>query len=151
MKDNHKNSAESQLAVERFSGLCEVLLSKVGEKPFHLKELTLRINKIMQTRRNVAQEHFRLSRNYSFDITTSTLYFHNEIQVMSNRQLQILSLLAHNRSRTVTYDMFRDYVYNDMSIDKATIIAEINRLKKALKEDFIVNVRAVGYVVKRPE
>jgi len=37
MKDNHKNSAESQLAVERFSGLCEVLLSKVGEKPFHLK------------------------------------------------------------------------------------------------------------------
>jgi DNA-binding response OmpR family regulator len=120
------------------------------KKPFHLKELTLRINKIMQTQ-NVAQEHFRLSSNYSFDITTSTLYFHNEIQVMSNRQLQILSLLARNRSRTVTYDMFREYVYNDMEIDNATIIAEINRLKRALKEDFICNIRAVGYVIKRPQ
>ncbi len=120
------------------------------KKPFHLRELTLRINKIMQTR-NITQQHFRLSENYSFDTTTCTLFFQNEVQTMTNRQLQILELLAKNRSRTVTYDMFRDYVYNDMEIDNATIIAEINRLKKVLKEDFITNVRAVGYVIKRPQ
>jgi DNA-binding response OmpR family regulator len=47
--------------------------------------------------------------------------------------------------------MFREYVYHDCDIENATIIAEINRLKKALIEDFIVNVRGVGYVIKRPE
>jgi len=121
------------------------------KKPFHLKELTLRINKIMQTRNVVSQKHFRLSENYSFDTDTSTLYFHNEVQTMSQRQLQILQLLALNRSQIVTYDMFREYVYNDTQIDNKTIIAEINRLKKALHEDFIINVRGIGYVVKRPD
>lgn len=37
MKDNSKNDLESQSAVKRFNGLCEVLLSTVGGKPFHLK------------------------------------------------------------------------------------------------------------------
>lgn len=36
------------------------------KKPFHLKELTLRINKIMKTR-IVPQEHKRISKSYSFD------------------------------------------------------------------------------------
>jgi len=120
------------------------------KKPFHLKELTLRINKIMQTR-TISQKHFRLSENYSFDTQTSTLYFHNEVQTMSQRQLQILQILALNRSQTVTYDMFREYVYHDMEIENQTIITEINRLKKVLHEDFIVNVRGIGYVVKRPQ
>ncbi|RUM64537.1 MAG: DNA-binding response regulator [Sulfurospirillum sp.] len=120
------------------------------KKPFHLKELTLRINKIMQTR-TLDQKHFRLSENYSFDTASCTLFFQNEVQTVTSRQLQILDLLAHNRNRTVTYDMFRDYVYNDMGIDNTTIIAEINRLRKVLKEDFITNIRAVGYIVKRPE
>jgi len=121
------------------------------KKPFHLKELTLRINKIMQIRNVVSQKHFRLSENYSFDTDTSTLYFHNEVQTMSQRQLQILQLLALNRSQIVTYDMFREYAYNDTQIDNKTIIAEINRLKKALHEDFIINVRGIGYIVKRPD
>ncbi len=36
------------------------------KKPFHLKELTLRINKILKTR-IVPQRHKRLSKHYSFD------------------------------------------------------------------------------------
>jgi DNA-binding response OmpR family regulator len=46
--------------------------------------------------------------------------------------------------------MFRDYVWNDDFIDNATIRAEVNRVKKVLKEDFIVNVRGIGYMVERP-
>jgi DNA-binding response OmpR family regulator len=46
--------------------------------------------------------------------------------------------------------MFLEYIWNDIEIDTPTIRAEINRLKKVLKEDFIVNVRGIGYMVKRP-
>ncbi|NCB55771.1 MAG: helix-turn-helix domain-containing protein, partial [Epsilonproteobacteria bacterium] len=35
-------------------------------------------------------------------------------------------------------------------VDDATIRAEINRLKNNLKEDFIVNIRGIGYMVKAP-
>jgi len=120
------------------------------KKPFHLKELTLRINKIMKTR-IVPQEHKRISKYYSFDLSTMTLYFNNEPHILSNRQLKIIELLAQNRSLVVNYDMFRMYAYEDDEIDNATIRAEVNRVKKELKEDFIINIRGSGYMIKRPD
>lgn len=120
------------------------------KKPFHLKELTLRINKILKTR-IVPQKHKRLSKHYSFDAETMTLYFNNEPHILPKRQLQIIELLAQNRSLVVNYDMFRTYVWNDDYIDNATIRAEVNRVKTVLKEDFIKNIRGSGYMVERPE
>jgi DNA-binding response OmpR family regulator len=43
-----------------------------------------------------------------------------------------------------------EHVWDDVEVDIATIRAEINRLKNHLKEDFIVNIRGVGYMVKIP-
>ena len=120
------------------------------KKPFHLKELTLRINKILRTR-IVPQNHKRLSKSYSFDAETLTLYFNNEPHILPTRQLQIIELLSRNRSLVVNYDMFRTYVWNDDYIDNATIRAEVNRVKKVLKEDFIINIRGSGYMIKRPD
>jgi len=120
------------------------------KKPFHLKELNLRINKIMKTG-IVPTQHKRLSKYYSFDEETLTLYFNNEPHILSNRQLKIIEVLAKNRSLVVNYDMFRIYAYNDEDIDNATIRAEVNRVKKELKEDFIINIRSNGYMIKRPD
>ena len=120
------------------------------KKPFHLKELTLRINKILKTR-IVPQNHKRLSKNYSFDSENMTLLFNNEPHILPRRQLQIIELLALNRSLVVQYDMFRTYVWNDDYIDNATIRAEVNRVKTVLKEDFIKNIRGSGYMIERPE
>lgn len=120
------------------------------KKPFHLKELTLRINKILKTR-IVPQRHKRLSKHYSFDSENMTLLFNNEPHILPKRQLQIIELLAQNRSLVVQYDMFRTYVWNDDYIDNATIRAEVNRVKTILKEDFIKNIRGSGYMIERPE
>ena len=120
------------------------------KKPFHLKELTLRINKILKTR-IVPQTHKRLSKHYSFDSENMTLLYNNEPHILPKRQLQIIELLALNRSLVVQYDMFRDYVWNDDYIDNATIRAEVNRVKTVLKEDFIKNLRGSGYMIERPE
>ena len=120
------------------------------KKPFHLKELTLRINKILKTR-IVSQRHKRLSKHYSFDSENMTLLFNNEPHILPKRQLQIIELLALNRSLVVQYDMFRTYVWNDDYIDNATIRAEVNRVKTVLKEDFIKNIRGSGYMIERPE
>ncbi len=119
------------------------------KKPFHLKELTLRINKLLKTRQ-VPQEHIRLSQAYSFDSKNMILFFDNEPQILPKRQTEIIDLLAANRSLVCNYNMFRDYVWNDDEIDNATIRAEVNRIKRVLKEDFIINIRSIGYMIERP-
>jgi len=117
------------------------------KKPFHLKELTLRINKISQSQ-IVPNKNKQLSKSYSFNSNTLSLLYNNDAHTLPKRQLQIIQLLAKFKNATVNYDMFREFVWNDDDIDNATIRAEVNRVKKALKEDFITNIRGLGYMIE---
>jgi len=119
------------------------------KKPFHLKELSLRINKITQTAR-IDHHHKRLSTCYSFNSDSMTLFFNHEPQTLSKRQLKIINLLSLNTGFICTYEMFMESVWDDIDVDVATVRAEVNRLKSTLKEDFIVNIRGVGYMIKIP-
>ncbi|WP_321312538.1 response regulator transcription factor [Halarcobacter sp.] len=137
------------LDIEEISRAFDIGCHDYLKKPFHLKELNLRINKILKSS-VVPQNHKRLSKLYSFDHDNMTLYFNNEPHILPKRQLMIISLLSKNRSLVVNYDMFREYAYDGDDIDTATIRAEVNRVKKVLKEDFIINIRGIGYMVERP-
>ena len=121
------------------------------KKPFHLKELSLRIDKVMASQPQERKRlHIRLSGRYSYDAERSTLMFDNVPQPLSKRQVQIVDLLARNRGRVVDFEEFRTYVWDEVYVDNATIRAEVNRLKKVLKEDFIQNIRALGYMIDIP-
>jgi len=120
------------------------------KKPFHLKELSLRIDKVMQSC-TIPQSHLRLSKSYAYDASTSTLMCDNVTQTLTKRQLQIIDLLARNRGRVVDFDQFRNYVWDEEYVDNATIRAEVSRLKKSLKEEFIQNIRALGYMIDIPK
>ena len=120
------------------------------KKPFHLKELDIRISKILKSS-YMPKSHVRLSKSYSLDIENNILRFNGDVQVLSDRQFKILKLLANNRNRVVEYDLFQECAWDNLDVEIPTIRAEINRLKKSLKEDIIVNIRNMGYMIKRPD
>ncbi len=119
------------------------------KKPFHLKELLLRIDRIIIPK-DTPRVHLRLSKNYSYDQEHSSLLFNDEPQILTKRQYQIIDLLARNRGRVVDFEQFRIYVWEAQIVDNATIRAEINRLKKMLKENLILNIRGMGYMIDKP-
>ncbi len=119
------------------------------KKPFHLKELSLRIDKI-KVSTEVPRVHLRLSAHYSYDQEHNQLLFMGEPHTLSKRQSQIIDLLARNRGRIVDFEQFQIYVWDDTIVDNATIRAEVSRLKKSLKEDFIQNIRSQGYMIDIP-
>ncbi len=119
------------------------------KKPFHLKELSLRIDRI-KLEKEIPRVHLRLSKNYSYDQEHSQLLFNNEPQILTKRQSQIIDLLSRNRGMVVDFEQFRIYVWDEQIIDNATIRAEVNRLKKSMQEDMIVNVRGMGYMIEKP-
>lgn len=119
------------------------------KKPFHLKELSLKVDRV-NIFNNTPRIHLRLSKNYSYDQEHSTLLFNQEPQILTKRQSQIIDLLSRNRGRVVDFEQFQIYVWSEQIVDNATIRAEINRLKKILKEDVILNVRGMGYMIDKP-
>jgi DNA-binding response OmpR family regulator len=119
------------------------------KKPFHLPELLLHIKKIDQLLGIRDKQHIRLSARYSFDKAGERLLFDNAPVALTRRQMQIIRLLAIHQGSVVDFEMLRHYVWDDAIIDNAVMRAEVSRLKKSLKEDFIVNIRGVGYRIDR--
>lgn len=118
------------------------------KKPFHLEELGIKINQILKKDQNTTS-HMRLSENYSYSKDKQTLYFNSEPQTLTKKQLEIIHILALNINMIVDFERFRIDIWGGENIDNPTIRAEISRLKKALKEDFIKNIRGLGYKIDR--
>ena len=118
------------------------------KKPFHLEELGIKINQILK-KDQVTTSHMKFSENYSYSKDKKILYFNNEPQDLTKKQLDIIHILALNINMIVDFETFRIDVWNGDVIDNPTIRAEISRLKKTLKEDFITNIRGLGYKINR--
>lgn len=118
------------------------------KKPFHLGELGIKINQILKKEQNNTS-HIRFSENYSYSKDKQTLYFNGEPQNLTKKQLEIIHILALNINMIVDFEKFRMDIWDGENIDNPTIRAEISRLKKALKEDFIKNIRGLGYKIDR--
>ncbi|MGB6328109.1 MAG: response regulator transcription factor [Halarcobacter sp.] len=118
------------------------------KKPFHLEELGIKINQILKKDQSNTS-HIRFSENYSYSKNNQTLYFNSEPQTLTKKQLEIIHILALNINMIVDFERFRIDIWGGENIDNPTIRAEISRLKKALKEDFIKNIRGLGYKIDR--
>lgn len=119
------------------------------KKPFHLKELAIRVQKISQQMDNNKREHILLSPNYSYLKKDGALLYNGEVQILTKKQQSIIECLCKNIDIIIDFDIFREYAWGSDLVSDATIRSEISRLRKALKEDFIQNHKGVGYKVDR--
>ncbi len=125
-------------------GACDYL-----KKPFHLKELGIRIARVKKEQEIKSSSHMLLSKKYYFSKENKLLFYNNSSQTLTRKQLQILTLLCENIGVIVDFEKFRSYVWNSEPVDNATIRAEISRFRKSLKEDFITNIKGVGYKIDK--
>ena len=135
--------------IDDISRAFELGASDYLKKPFHLKELGLRIDKIKKEYEIKKLKHIILSPKYVFSKEEQMLFYNNNVQVLTKKQLQIVTLLCENIGIVVDFEKFRSYVWNDEPIDNASIRAEISRFRKLLKEDFIINLKGVGYKIEK--
>ncbi|WP_041958145.1 response regulator transcription factor [Sulfurospirillum arsenophilum] len=135
--------------IDDISRAFELGASDYLKKPFHLKELGIRIDKIKKEYEIKKLQHIILSSKYVFSKEEQMLFYNNNVQVLTKKQLQIVTLLCENMGVVVDFEKFRSYVWNDEPIDNASIRAEISRFRKLLKEDFIINLKGVGYKIEK--
>jgi DNA-binding response OmpR family regulator len=132
--------------IEQISRAYELGCYDYLKKPFHLKELTLHIERLMKISEHGSScSMIRISPMYSYDLNRRKLVFDGKDQRLTQRQAQIIDLLASNLEKIVDFDMLRYYVWENAPIDNATIRAEVHRVRQALKEDLIETIKGVGY------
>jgi len=85
-----------------------------------------------------------LSSKYRYDKKHKILYYENKEQALSRKHL-----LASNMNFAFNFDSFRRRVWGCDDIDDATIRTEINRFRRLLKEELIVNAKGLGYKLEK--
>jgi len=116
------------------------------KKPFEIEELLLRVKKIEMRRYHLGRIKLDSTGDYCYDFDTKTLYFHDEVQLLTNKESQVLYYLIENRGTVVNFDTLRQYVW-EKDVPNNTIVAVVRRLRNKLDSDFIQTVREVGYII----
>ena len=135
--------------IEQISKAYELGCYDYLKKPFHLKELTLHIDRLLKMANIESKRLVKISKMYVYDLEKQRLLFDNQEQTLTPKQAQIINLFASNINKIVDFDMLRHYVWNDSHVDNATIRAEMHRVKQVLKEDLIESLKGIGYKVNK--
>ncbi|CAA6799219.1 MAG: Two-component system response regulator [uncultured Sulfurovum sp.] len=135
--------------IEQISKAYELGCYDYLKKPFHLKELTLHIDRLLKMGDIQSKEIVKISKIYTYNLKKRRLLFDNEEQILTLKQAQIINLLIVNIDKVVDFKMLRHYVWADSHVDNATIRAEMHRVRQILKEDLIENIKGIGYILHR--
>ncbi len=119
------------------------------KKPFHLKELSLHIERLLKIADIRAKSFIKISKMYSYDVKNKCLLFDGVEQLLTNKQSQIMELFAVNINKVVDLEMLRHYAWDDSPVDNAIIRSEIHRVRQVLKEDLISTLKGVGYRISK--
>ena len=133
--------------IEQISRAYELGCYDYLKKPFHLKELRLHIERLMNIAKIRSEGNVKISDRYSFDTERKRLLYDGVEQTLTRRQTQIMDLLVSNIDRIVDFEMMRYYVWDNSPVDNSTIRAEIHRVRQSLKEDLIESIKGIGYRV----
>ena len=135
--------------IEQISKAYELGCYDYLKKPFHLKELTLHMERLLKMAQVESKSIVKISKMYTYDLEKCRLLFDNEEQSLTPKQAQIMNLFASNINKIVDFDMLRYYVWDDTPVDSATIRAEVHRVRQMLKEDLIESLKGIGYKISK--
>ena len=113
-------------------------------KPFSIKELMERINRIiLRNKKNTIIQ----VQNIKFDMDKMVVYRDNENVELTNLELKILNLLFLNLNKVVKRSEIIDKIWewtgNDVNDNTVTVY--LKRIREKIKTDIIITIKGIGY------
>lgn len=113
-------------------------------KPFSIKELMARINRIiLRNKKNTIIQ----VQNIKFDMDKMVVYRDNENVELTNLELKILNLLFLNLNKVVKRSEIIDKIWewtgNDVNGNTVTVY--LKRIREKIKTDIIITIKGIGY------
>ncbi len=117
-------------------------------KPFHIRELMLRVKRLTHRETDSQAEIF--AGNLKMNLFSRKAYIGlTEIQLTS-KQFEILKLLVSNKNKIVSRETFLKEIWGEIEVTARNVDSQINYLKKKL-ENFEGNIHAVPSLGYRME
>ncbi len=116
------------------------------KKPFELKELDIRINNIKRLFNIENQDIIQISKEIYLDKKNLLINKEQNKIHIAKKECEVLEYLINNSAKTVSIEelSLNVWAYEDAPIS-STIRTYIKNLRKILGDEYIINLRGVGY------
>ena len=123
-------------------------------KPFAFEELAARIHAILR-RKNIAVESNIRVDNLKVDVKSRQVWRGERLVELTNREFELLRLLAENAGRPIRKEVILKQVWGDeYETDYNLVKTYVNTIRRKLNDDreadLIQVVRGFGYVLREP-
>ena len=116
------------------------------KKPFELEELGLRIDNIKRIYNINNKDIVNISTNIRFNLRMNELIKENKTIHISKKESKILEYFINNTGKVISMEEIGSNVWGYDNIpNNATIRTYIKTLRMHLEEQFITNIKGVGY------
>jgi len=114
------------------------------KKPFHFKELELRIDKLLKSDFG----YIRFNNNFIYNADEKIFYSNGEVLKFRKKEKRLLELLMKNINTVVNTDNIIDYVWEMEIKEDYTLRQLVNSIRKKLPEDIIKTHSGIGYELR---
>ncbi len=133
-------SLEIENFIEAFDNAC----SEYIKKPFHIKELEIRVNKLLD---NEYKSIYFTDELY-FNVNRKTLFFKDKEIELRNKERRFIEILVQNRNKVVPVEVVCDYIWEGEIKENYPIRQLLADLRKKLPLDIIKTKIRQGYMVE---
>ena len=117
-------------------------------KPFGVKELLVRINKILA--RESARKIICVD-NIKLDLDKAQVFINDNLVNLTGVEYKIISILFTNLNRTITREKLIEIIWDidGNFVNDNTLTVNIKRIREKLGSNVIKTVKGIGYIVEK--
>ena len=109
------------------------------KKPFHIKELEVRINHLLNKKEKIVFDE------YEFKFDEDELFKNNKRINLRKKEKRLLHILLKNINKTVSSERIIEYVWEGEQKESYPLRQLVNEIRKRFDKNYIKTVVGIGY------
>jgi DNA-binding response OmpR family regulator len=138
----------ASLEIENFSTAFDNGCSEYIKKPFHLKELDIRINNLLSLTEN---ETVHLNEELNYNLHTEELFYKNKPINLRYKEKRFCTIMVKHINTIVSNEIIYDYVWEGEIKESYPLRQLIVELRKKIPFDIIQTKIKEGYIIETQE
>jgi len=137
----------ASLEIENLTDAFDFGCNEYIKKPFHIKELEVRVNKIL----NEDIKRIYFSDDFYYDEENKSFLYKEKIIKMRLKEQRLIEILLQNADKLVPTEIINDYVWEGEVREMYPLRQLLNDIRTKLPMDIITTKVKRGYILKRPK
>jgi len=134
----------ASLEIENFTKAFQYGCDEYIKKPFHIKELDIRVNNILKKNNSITE----LRKNFYYDYNTKSFFYQQTEITLRNKERRLIEILLQNINKIVPSQLIHEYVWENEDKEYYPLRQLLTDVRKKLPFDLIRTKVRQGYMIE---